>query len=101
MGTIPDFKIHGFKICFGPQITLFLQLLLSNGKLSTKSLFWNQHPNEHSVQTADDNSKGTSQALDNFNIVHFRIGIIFWFNCYQQSNQVLGNLRKLNRANFL
>ena len=39
--------------------------------------------------------------LNDSNIMHFRIGIIFRFGCYQQPNQVLGNQRKLNRGNFL
>ena len=47
---------------------------------------------EHSVPTADEQQQSYfASFLNNFNVIHFQIGIILRFNCYQQPDQVLLN----------
>ena len=58
-------KVWGELIISVPVHILptFWQLLLRNRKISIKSLFWIEHPSEHSTQIPDDNKKVTSQAF--------------------------------------
>ena len=78
-----------YNISSGPCIPIFRQLLLRNGKISCKSLFWIE-------RTLSANNRWQQQSyfksfLNNFDITHFNIGIILRFNCYQQPNQLLLN----------
>ena len=65
-----------------PHVNYFWQLLLRNGKISSKSLFWIEQLSEHSVLTEDSN-KLLHKLLNNFNTIHLRINIIFQFNINQ------------------
>ena len=66
-----------------PFITI-TQLLLRNGKISSKSVFWIERT-QRAISRWQQQSYFRS-FLNNFSIIHFQIGIIIWFNCYQQPN---------------
>ena len=55
--------------------------------------------NEHSKQTADENSKVTSQAPQD-NLVLFIFKLVLYFNSSVISNQIKNDLA-INRRNFL
>ena len=68
--------IRGFTISVSVfSLPVFRQLLLRNGKISSKYLFWNEK-----TQRADDRwqqqSYFTSTSI-NYSIMYFQIGIIF------------------------
>ena len=80
LSVAPDQKnswlIRGFTISVSIfSLPVFRQLLLRNGKISSKYLFWNEK-----TQRADDRwqqqSYFTSTSI-NYSIMYFQIGIIF------------------------
>ena len=79
---LEPFVIHGFTILVPVLIWLvFWQLLQRNGKILSKSLFWNEQ-----TQRADSRWQQESyftSTLINFSIIYFQIGIIFQLNYYQ------------------
>ena len=75
--------IQGFTISV-PVLTLpvFRQLLLRNGKISSKSLFWNERTRRTDSRWQQE-SYFTS-TLISFSITLFQIGVIFWLNYYRR-----------------
>ena len=75
---------HRFTITIPVFIlSIFWQLLLKNGEISSKFRVCTQH-----VTITKFLHKQFKQL---FSIVHFQIGVIFRFNCYQYPNQLIGN----------
>ena len=69
-------------------LPIFQQLLLRNGKISSKSFALNRANTTCKQQMT---TKLFHNFLNKFNTINFQIGIILRFNCYQQPNQVLLN----------
>ena len=86
--------IHGYTISVPVLIlAVFRQLLLRNGKISSKSLFWNER-----TQRAD-SRKVTSQAPQ-VTLVLYILKLVLYFNLNIISNQIKYYLA-INRRNFL
>ena len=77
-------------------LLVFWQLLLRNGKISVNLCF---ETSEHSVQTADGNSKVISQAF-RLTLVLYIFKFVLYFNSVIISNQINYYLGR-NRGNFL
>ena len=92
--------LHRFTISVPVLIwPIFWQLLLRNGKIWSKSLFWNE-------QTQGADSRWEQQSYftstsSNFSIIYFQIDIVFQLKYYQSPNHYYFYYLAIKRRNFL